>query len=232
MRRSAAILTFLFLASTASLWGTTFTSDATFEGTATYNGQFAWGSGTYWTWLPGGSSANYFSDCYPCYFIDQNRIYMEFALPSITGNITDASLMVYVTAFTDNTDNGSGSANLYHQANSSALTGNAYNDRGALNASQSVQNIKSPGLGWISLPVTSFVISDYDNGYSYAAFAFLPTGNGYANSLLEFSAPGGENSPYLSITTDAGAAVPEPATFALMGLGGAVLLFARRRTSR
>ncbi|MGE5487179.1 MAG: PEP-CTERM sorting domain-containing protein [bacterium] len=50
--------------------------------------------------------------------------------------------------------------------------------------------------------------------------------------LFEFSAPGGENSPYLSITTDAGGAVPEPATFALMGLGGAVLLFARRRTRR
>jgi len=97
---------------------------------------------------------------------------MEFALPSVTGNIIDASLMVYVTAFADNTDNGSGSAILYHQANSSALTRNAYNDRSALNTSERGQNITSPGLGWVSLPVTSFVISDYNNGYSYATFAF------------------------------------------------------------
>lgn len=232
MRRCATILIFLFLASTAGLWGATFTSDATFEGTATYNGYYAWGSGTSWAWFPGGSEAHYYSDCYPCYFVDQSRIYMEFALPSITGNVTGASLMINVTGFADNQDNGAGSAALYHQANSSALTGNAYNDRGSLGAGESVQNIISPGLGWVSLPVTSFILSDYANGYSYATFAFFPTGNGWSNSLLAFSAPGGEDAPYLSITTDAGAATPEPATFALIGLGGAVLLLARRRRSR
>jgi hypothetical protein len=224
MRYLAAII--LALALATGVYGDTVTSAAT--STATYNGYYAWGSGASWVWIPGGSDAHYYSDCYPCYFWDNNRFYMEVGLPPVTGNITSATLFVNVTGFSDYGENGS--ANLYHQANSNSLTGDAYADRGMLSPNESVQNILNPGLGWVGFSVTNYIVSDYANGSSYAMFAFLPTGNGYGNSQFSVMGPG-EGGPYLQITTDAesGGAVPEPATFSMLGIAGAGLLWLARR---
>jgi hypothetical protein len=219
-----SVILALFLAPCAS--GDSFTSAVTSSGTATFNTNRAWGSGTYYTWIPGGNEAHYYSDCYPCYSIDFNTVYLEAALPSIVGNILSATLYVDVTGYADHYSNGS--ATLNHQTNSSALTGDAYADRGSLGAGEFVQGITNPGLGWLALPVTTFIANDYTNGHSYAAFAFTPNGNGGGNSLFAFSAAGGENSPYLEVVTDAESAVPEPGSLALAFLGGAGLLIIRK----
>jgi hypothetical protein len=209
--------------------GSSFTSTVAPDGTATYNGYYAWGSGASWIWIPGGSEAHYYSDCYPCYFWDNSRVYLEIALPSIAGNIVSATLYLDVTGFADHYSNGA--AALMHQTNSSTLTGNAYNDRSLLGAGDWLQSISSPGTGWLALPVTNAVANDYANGYSYATFALFPVGNGYGDSLLAFTPPGGANSPYLEIVTDAGAAVPEPSSLLLFALGGAGLLLLRKRAA-
>jgi len=223
MRLNQAILLFIALAIAPAAFGGTVTTAATYDGTATYNGYYAWGSGASWVWFSGGSEAHYYSDCYPCYFWDNSRIFIEFALPPVTGNITGAALYLDVTAYQNyNPD----AATLYHQADSSALTGNAYNDRGSLNASEFVQGVTVPELGWLVIPVTSYIASDYGNGYSYAAFAFMPTGSGYGNSLLQWSTDGG---PILSITTDAVTDTPEPASISLIVLAGAGLALGRRQ---
>jgi hypothetical protein len=224
MRYLAAIV--LVLAPVAGLYGDTVTSAAT--STATYNGYYAWGSGASWVWIPGGSDAHYYSDCYPCYFWDNNRFYMEVALPSLTGNITSATLFVNVTGFSDYGENGS--ANLYHQANANSLTGDAYADRSLLSPDQFVQNILNPGIGWVGFPVTSYIASDYANGSSYAMFGFLPTGNGSGNSQFSVIGPG-QDGPYLRIITDAesGGAVPEPATGFLFGIAFAGLFWLARQ---
>jgi hypothetical protein len=212
-----------------SALGDSFTSAVGANGTATYNGYYAWGSGASWDWYAGGSEAHYYSDCYPCGFWDNSRVYLEAALPSISGNVVSATLYVDVAGFLDHYENGA--ATLYHQASSSGLTGNAYSDRGSLGAGEYVQGIANPGLGWLALPVTSFVANDYANGYSYSTFAFLPSGNGYGNSQFAFTAGGLANSPYLEIVTDADSAVPEPGSLLLVALGCSGLLLWRKRTA-
>lgn len=226
VRRFAFMSVILALFLAPSVLADSFTSAVTSNGTATYNGYYAWGSGASWGWYAGGSEAHYYSDCDPCGFWDNSRVYLEAALPSIAGNIVSATLHVDVTGFADHYSNGS--ATLSHQANSSALTGNAYGDRGSLGVNEYVQGITDPGLGWLALPVTSFVVGDYANGYRYSTFAFTPNGNGGGNSLFAFSAAGGENSPYLEIVTDAVSAVPEPGSLLLAFLGGAGLLLMRK----
>jgi hypothetical protein len=190
------------------------------SGAATYNGYYAWGSGTSWVWIPGGGEAHYYSDCYPCYYWDHSRVYLEFGLPASSAPILSATLRVNVTGFQDY-DGSAGSAALYHQGDTSALTGDAYADRGALSAGEHVLNVVNPGIGWVPVSVTSFIASDYAQGENWTAFAFTPTGNGWGNSLLQF-----DGATLEIVTADA---TPEPSTLLLLGLGGALLFVRRKR---
>ncbi len=225
----AALVVGLTLLYAQGAYGDTVTSVVPPGGTATYDGYYAWGSGASWDWYAGGNEAHYYSDCYPCYFWSNTRVYLEVPLPAVSGNILSATLFVDVTGFANYAGDGRGAAAFWHQANSSGLTGNAYNDRASLSAGEYIQNITVSGTGWLGLPVTSFVSNDYAAGYSYSTFAFTPTGDGYGNSAFTFTAPGEPNSPYLSVMTDAASAVPEPASFLLFAIGGAGLFLASRR---
>src|ERR1035437_3149823 len=111
--------------------------------------------------------------------------WLQVALPSYTGTITEAMLFVNVTDFS-NTPGGD-AAVLYHTTNSSSATGDATQ---GLGGDALVQTIHNPALGWLGLDVMSFIQNDYSQGYGWAAFQFAPAGGNGVNSSFSFSLAG------------------------------------------
>ena len=161
--------------------------------------------------------------------------WLQMALPSFTGSITEATLFVNVTA-----SSSGDSARLYHTINSSSATGDASQ---SLPGDVLVQTINNPANGWLGIDVKSFILNDYSNSYGWAAFQFAPAGGNGVFTLFSFSIadPGSTpaipgNAPYLRITTSGDVTpgdgeVPEPGTLLLFGLGGAALLLRARAKS-
>ena len=134
--------------------------------------------------------------------------FMQVALVTLpdADSITNATLYLYITQLS-----GSG-CTLYHAADSSSANGSASQQIGC---SELVADITS-GSGWVGYDVTDFIKNDVTKGYSFAAFKFLH--KGYSNVTFG-SAETTEYTPYLSVMS----AVPEPATLALLAIGGWVI---------
>lgn len=167
------------------------------------------------------------------------RTWLEVALPSLTGTITDAMLYVNVTGFSVTP---AGDAALLYSTDSSSLTGNATDGFGG---NDLVSIIDNPATGWLGFDATSFIFNDYSHGDLWAGFQVVPATSGrMSTSSFSFSiaAPGSTpespgNAPYLEITFASGGpegqfGVPEPTTIGLTALGGAFLLFAMRRKQK
>ena len=82
-------------------------------------------------------------------------------------------------------------------------------------------------LGWVGVDITDFLQSDLDNQRAWSCFSFNHDATGvYDNrsSGFSFSSGDSDNAPYVEYT------LPEPATMALLALGGVALLRRRRST--
>jgi hypothetical protein len=188
-------------------------------------------AGNWWTWDRNADNAYYwYINYHPGNGSETTWTFLQMALPSITGSITEATLFIDVTG-----SSSGDSALLYHTTNSSSASGDATQ---GLSGDVLVQTITDPANGWLGIDVTSFILNDYSNTYGWAAFQFAPVGGNGINSNFSFSiaepgsTPGNPgNAPYLRITTSGdGTAgeVPEPGTLLPFGLGGTALLLRAR----
>jgi len=158
----------------------------------------------------------------------QKDLYFQIDLRSITNDLDEAALHFFVTA-----DASPVPSILKHVSIQSALaTGDAAQK---MAGEADVAGTDSFSLGWNSLDVTTFLQSDLDNGYSFAAFSIPKFSQAQdQNRLLSMYGPssttleeGESTQPYLAYT------IPEPGTMMLLALAGGVLgLFARNRRQR
>jgi hypothetical protein len=216
-------------------------SSVTTAGNAENTWEHDWWGGGSWVGWDGWSQGvqndvdhGYSIYCSPCDGTEtRTDTWLEAALPTLTGNVTGAWL--YIDVLSDYSSNGTGTfATLYHASDASSATGNAED---MLNGNQFVQNITPAGSGWMAMDVTSFIESDYANGYNWAGFQFNPATSNPTESSFAFGNEAGGAAPYLQIATDAavtegggaGAPTPEPATLALFGIGGGLACLIRRR---
>jgi hypothetical protein len=203
--------------------------------------------GYYWsqrsTWMGGSSTDSGFSygddaglqhvqNNYQYYggsdrFWQRKDLYFQIDLSSITGDLEEAVFHFYVTV-----NNSPAPSVLKHvDTQTTPATGDAGQK---LAGSTDVAGTDSFVVGWNSVDVTSFIQSDLDNGYSFAAFSIPKFGSVQdQNRLLSLYGPtstelvdGQSTQPYL-------ATIPEPATMSLLALGflGGLALIHRRRTA-
>ncbi|MBI9020798.1 MAG: PEP-CTERM sorting domain-containing protein [Verrucomicrobia bacterium] len=159
--------------------------------------------------------------------VQQNTGYIQFSLAAFTteSTISSATLNLYLSAISIAGDSLTAGA-INFLSNSSAADGNASQK---LNGNVQVVQMKDQTIGWLNLDVTSLVQSSISNGYSYACFSFNYDTAGYFdnNSFSINSADAASNNPYLNV-----AAVPEPATVLLFGLGGFGAWLLRRNSQK
>ena len=152
-------------------------------------------------------------------FWQQKDFYFQIDLSSITDNPQQTVFHFYVTAY-----NSPAPSTLSHvDTQTVAATGDAAQK---LVGSTAVAGTDSFVLGWNSVDVTSYIQSDLDNGYSFAAFNIPKFGQMQdQDRLLSMYGPTSttlvddqSTQPYLAT------AIPEPATMALLALGGLALV--------
>lgn len=155
----------------------------------------------------------------------QKDLYFQIDLSSINYDLEQAAFNFYVTAY-----NSPAPSVLRHvDIQTIAATGNAAQK---LAGSTDVAGTGSFVLGWNSLDVTSYIQSDLDKGYTFAAFSIPQFGQVQdENRLMSMYGPtsttlveGLSTQPYLVATR-----TPEPATLGLLAIGGLAVL---RRRSR
>lgn len=174
------------------------------------------------------SSYHYYDPYTGSSSVQQNTGYIQFSLAAFTteSTLSSATLNLYLNSiYYSGGANGSPTAGTINfVSNSSGATGDASQKLGG---NVQVVQMKDQAIGWLALDVTSLVQGSISNGYSYACFSFNYDSAGYEdyNYFSINSADAGSNTPSLSI-----AAIPEPATILLFGLGGMGAWMLRRNS--
>lgn len=113
-----------------------------------------------------------------------------------------------------------------HLSNASNANGDASQK---LQGNEEVARVDVGELGWRSFDVTSYVISDLNNKFSWSVFSFHPNAKGdyfERNAGFNFISAEGGNPAFLRFETSS---VPLPPAFFLFGSGLAVLLCGKKR---
>lgn len=175
------------------------------------NGKDRWGWGSWYVaGFNSGANPNWSGHWYESPDGQWRDVYMQVSLAAIPSDadIQAASLNIYVTACSNK------GSRIFHKSDASAATGLASQQ---IAGDQYIQDLVGLPVGWYSIDVKDFIISDVNNGYAWAVFSF--PNYGYS-SLSFYSADDATYKPYLSVTT-AAVEVPEPASIGLIltGLG-------------
>lgn len=157
---------------------------------------------------------------------EQKDAYFQIDLASLTGvEVVSATFHFYVTE-----NNSPITTNLRHlDTQVVAPTGDAVQQ---IAGATDVANSGAFALGWNSVDLTSYVLSDLEKGYSFVVLSIPQFAQAQdENRLLSFygaaatlEIEGLSVKPYLSVTT-----VPEPAACGVLAGGAALFLALRRR---
>lgn len=155
--------------------------------------------------------------------------YLQYQLSQFTGtsaDIVSATFNFYMYQNGSNPEQYRDLAGkLFHRTDASTANGLASQQLDG----NTVVNCVTVGddLGWVSWDITNFIKADVDSGYAWSVFSFMQMG--YAG--LTFGS--GETPEFASflriVTAGDPTTVPEPSTFALLGVALAGLFGLRKR---
>ena len=172
--------------------------------------------GSSYSWNAGNGDTASISglDCYGGCSWSGDKIFLEMAMPVISGNIVSATF--YLNAI-----GGSGDAWL-NTLTSTGLTGNVTTDQSLFGWQFNNSGLRvGPGAsGWQSFDVTTGIQWMYSNAQAWGSVSLDPVP--WSTSLVIDGV--GQNSPYLVITTDSVETTPEPDALSLAGIGLALLM--------